>query len=335
MNTEDTKINIYLPSAVYETLEQDVRMFEIYKKGSLTPNMNRFLNMLVQGYHESFSEESDHLHREIMEALQRLALSERERQEIASGLINAVAQPEGRRSGKDSRHISLKPTGATKDIVQTIDDYLSQYFRRLFTSYCQKTLSQRERYVFRENYAKLEQCCQARQPVFFSTTWNPDEIHEVVPFSLRTGTEEMFNYLLCQEESKDTHRPEARAYALRRIQRVNTIRGKGILDAEVKRHLERMQTLGPQYAINDDEEICVRLTDKGLENYKRIYFGKPKYERMEERSDGFYQFYRCSKDQVYRYGRRFDPNTAEILAPDSLRDRMARFFAEGCAVYHR
>ena len=43
---------------------------------------------------------------------------------------------------------------------------------------------------------------------------------------------------------------------------------------------------------------------------------------------------RCSKDQVLPYFRRFDPNTAHILAPDSLRDRLARFFADGNTVYN-
>lgn len=94
-----------------------------------------------------------------------------------------------------------------------------------------------------------------------------------------------------------------------------------------------MAQIGPQYAINDDEEICVRLTEEGMATYRRIYFGKPKLTRMEKRDDGYYQYYKCSKEQGFLYFRKFDPTVVQIIAPETLRTRMKMFYASGVKAY--
>ncbi|MDO4177491.1 MAG: hypothetical protein Q4D99_08495, partial [Bacillota bacterium] len=262
-----------------------------------------------------------------------------QRRDAANSILNNVIRPDGnKRSRKGSRHLSLKPTDSTMDLIQRItstsDDYISRYFRGLLMSYCEKPFSQRERIVFKDNYDKLLQYCREQQPIYLSTIWEAGIVHEVVPYTMAIGAEEMFNFLLCQEENPLTHSMEAKAYGLRRINRINASDKKACLQPAVYEHLKAMEKAGPQYAINEDEEICVRLTDKGLATYKRIYFGKPKYLRMEAGEDGYYQYYRCSKEQVFLYFRKFDPNIVQIIAPETLRSRMKRFFESGVEAYN-
>ena len=332
------KINIYVPTEVGTMLERDMEMFEIYKSSGKSFNWNRFLGMLIRGYYDAYVQENKTLFDRILSALEMTPLNEAKRKEAADSIMNNVIRPDGnKRSRRGSRHLSLKPTENTEDLIQRIsctsDDYISRYFRGMLMSYCEKPFSQRERIVFRENYEKLRQYCWDQQPVYLSTVLEDGVVHEVVPYTMAIGPEEMFNFLLCQEENAQTHKMEAKAYGLRRIKRVNVSDNRIHLQPSVLEHLKTMERTGPQYAINDDEEICVRLTDRGLAAYRRIYFGKPKYSRMEKRDDGYYQYYMCSREQVFLYFRRFDPEFVQIVGPESLRASMQRFFESGAMAY--
>lgn len=335
-NTMD-KISIYVPRGIYDMIINDMHMFEIFNKDGTGVVKSRFLNMLVQGYHDTYVEENYRTREKIVSTLRASSIPDPDCETIATKLMEEVIRPGGQRGGKGSKPLPLKPTGKTVDLIRQFidqpDDYISQYFRRMLISYCSKPFPKREQLVFRENYELLSQCCKNHRPICFSTTRTPGVLHEVVPFVVTTGAEEMYNFLLCQERNRETQRLEARAYAIRIINQITMSRKAITLDPEVKRHLIMMQEKGPQYAINDDEEICVRLTEKGREIYKRVYFGKPKHERIEQREDGYYYYYQCSKDQVLMYYKRFDPKTVEIMAPESLRNQMRLFFYSGVETY--
>ena len=86
-----------------------------------------------------------------------------------------------------------------------------------------------------------------------------------------------------------------------------------------------MENTSPQFAINGDEEICVKLTAHGEKSFGRIYYGRPKVKRIEINDDERFYYFNCSEDQVYLYFRRFDGNDAVIIEPIELRKRMADF----------
>lgn len=332
------KINIYVPSDVGLILERDMQMFEVFKPNRIDFNWNRFLTLLIKGYYDTYVQENKAIHDRILSVLQDTPLTEKQRDDIATTVLrDVVTAGSGKRGGKGSKHLSLKPTEDTEGLIQRIvfesDDYISQSFRRMLISYSEKPISHRERIVFHDTYATLLQYCKVQQPICLTTIWNENAIHEVIPFAMAIGPEEMYNFLLCQEPNSETHQPEARAYALRRIKGVFASDKRGVLDATVHEHLLLMKKNGPQYAINDDEEIHVKLNEEGIMAYNRIYFGRPRYEKTVRVSDGELQYYRCSKDQVFLYFRRFDPTTVEILAPESLRERMRSFYESGVEVY--
>ena len=101
----------------------------------------------------------------------------------------------------------------------------------------------------------------------------------------------------------------------------------------VKKYLDMKIEYGPQYIINDEEISCIRLSDSGVRNYSRIYYGRPIVDRIEEREDGHYYYFKGSKDQIFFYFRRFGFEDAEIVYPEQLRRKMMEFHSKACEMY--
>ena len=338
--SEQDKINIYVPREVGELLDSDNEMFEVFKPDGMTLNRNQFLTQLVTGYYDTYARELQAKSEAILKALSPVQADRQTCEQIASSILDEILLPRtSKRVGRTAMQFSLKPTNKTESLISKIrgeiekDDYVSRYLVRMLTSYSEKPFSQRERIVFKDNYEMLVACCKKQQPVYFVTTANKHDVHEVVPYMITTGQEEMYNYLLCQVENERTHQPEARAYRLNRIRGLNRSEKAAILQDDVKQRLEAMRKQGPQYAINDDTEVCVRLTPKGRGMYNRVYFGRPAYMREENKPDGCYQYYQCSQNQLELYFRRFGAE-AEIISPESLREKMAEFYRLASRAYN-
>lgn len=334
------KINIYVPEAVGAMLNNDAALFEVFKKDGYTINRNRFLSLLIIGYYSAYVSECRQQFENLQDELQKFIPKTAIREEAAESILNRVIMPEiPKRKGKNPVKLSLKPTAETDGIIMSItdglsaDDYVSQYFCRMFMSYAKKPLYERERLIFSNNAQMLMSACESNRPITFTTIWNTKIVHEVVPYELAVGQDEMFNYLLCQERNIKTGILEARAYRLNRITRINFSASTANLTNEIVHYLELMKRSGAQYPINDEDEICVRLTDYGVISYNRIYHGRPKYERIEHTDTGHLYYFQCSKDQVFFYFRRFEAGAAEVLYPETLRERMIRFHTMALEAY--
>ncbi len=326
------KINIYVPDHIGTLLDNDASMFEILKRDRHTINRNRFLSMLILGYYNAYATECQASYDSIVSELIDYGIDSEKSYEIGESLLKKVVLPEvPSRKGKNPTKLSLKPTKDTEGLIIKIlnelgsSDFISQYFCRMFMSYCGKPFSDREQVIFRENYELLKDACEHNRPVTFSTIWNPQVIHTVIPYQLAVGQEEMFNYLLCAENNIQTGKQEARSFRLNRISKINYSRASNQIGEDVLAYLERMLRYGPQYMINDDEESCVRLTVSGRRNFSRIYYGRPLVDRIEEKEDGAYYYFKGSKDQVFFYFRRFGYDDAEIISPEHLRKKMSDF----------
>lgn len=333
------KINIYVPEHVGTILDKDASMFEILKKDGKTINRNRFLSKLILGYYNAFITECQNTKDNVADELLKQGVERKESDRISENIVNNVFLPAvPTRKGKNPSKLSLKPTKETEELILYImgnlssNDFISQYFCRLFMSYCKKPFYEREQIIFKDNYELLSAVCEKNTPITFSTIWNPKYIHIVIPYRLAVGRDELFNYLLCSEINSETGREEARSYRLNRISKINYCRVNNHISEETLRYLKRMLRFGPQYMINDDEESCVKLTDQGIRNFGRIYFGRPIVDRIEERPDGHYYFFKGSKDQVFLYFRRFGAD-AEIMSPTTLRDRMENFYMKAYEKY--
>jgi len=78
----------------------------------------------------------------------------------------------------------------------------------------------------------------------------------------------------------------------------------------------------------------VRLSDEGIDLYKRISADRPLYTRKEPDGEKHcLYFFDCSPDQLLIYFRRFPHDSAEIISPASLRQEMITFHKEALSAY--
>lgn len=334
------KINVYVPENIGTMLENDAAMFEVYKRDGRTINKNRFLGMLIIGYYRDYVTEARSAYDRIVSAIDTEKLSIKEREQIADSILRDVVLPVvPSRKGKNPARLSLKPTKDTEALIERImlnlggEDYISQYFCRMFMSYCERPFSKREQIIFKDSFETLQHACVARKSITFKTIWNVKNFHEVIPYKVVTGPEEMFNYLLCAEVNPATGKQEAKTYRLNRIDKINYSRNMSSIDDTVKHYLDMMLQYGPQYMINDEEETCVRLNEAGLKSFNRIYYGRPHVERIENKDGYSYLYFNCSKDQVYLYFRRFSGAEVVIISPSWVREKMIRFHQESVDAY--
>ena len=341
-NTE--KIKFYVPESTDRIIRSDAEQFEIYKPNGEQVNLNRFLSLLIVGYYAEYKQEINEATETIRELIGTHLHINKQREELTRKLVEHVIFPEThKRKGIRSIPMSLKPTYDTDRIITEIsqsivgtDDYISQYLRRMLMSYCSKPVYERERIIFRDNVEFLEEACGTQREISFTTTINPQIVRHVIPYKLVYGTEERFNYLLGQEYNAHLKKNVAISFRLCRINRPAFSLSSGVLEDSVRKYLDLTGKNGPQYAMNEEIETCVRLSEKGEQSFRMIYFGRPIVSRKEKEKDGsmLYYFY-SSTDQLFRYFLRFNPGEAEILYPEKLRIKLRKFYESALSLYKK
>ena len=335
------KINIYVSKEIEEQIINDAKLFEIMKKDGYTINNNRFLNMLLKSYYSQYMEEFQNYQNKIAKELEEAGLKKNADYVVNRIIKNIVLPQVVPKKSKSNVKLSLKPVKETEFIVNRImnslgiDDYISQYFGRMIASYCSKSFSDREKIIFKDNYSIIEKACEKNLSISFTTIWNSEVFHEVKPYKLAVGKEEFFNYLVCVEKSEFTGEFEARAYRLNRIKDIVFSDNNIPISEKIKKYLDKMIILGPQFAINSEEEIIVRLSKKGIINFNRIYNGRPRYEKRELNEKETLLYFNCSIDQVFFYFMKFSAEDAEIISPQILRERMYKFHKKSSDLYEK
>lgn len=312
------------------------------KKIVLRPLNIRFLSLLIIGYYYKYTEECSHRKKQLGKLIDDcMSLSSSEqRDELCERINSELLLPElPKRKKIGYKKLSLKPTAATSTIIGTINeelgyrDSLSQYFCRMLMNYCEKPLYERERIIFSENYDFFTRACKNRALVSFSLIWHPEIIYSAIPYEIVTSHEEMMNYVLCQTRSPETDEPKATVFRLSRIKNPCMSGKTDTLSDTVVSRLERMKKYAPQYPIDFDDEICVRLSDEGEELYRKMYYSRPMYEHIEHKQNRHYYYFNCSGSQVLFYFQRFGWGNAEILSPAPLREKMIELHRTALEAY--
>lgn len=337
------KINLYVPRDIGQKLLNDASLFEIFKKDKRTINKNRFLSLLLCNYYSKYLMEKQEYYKIIKESLSSLDIPDDKPNQIAQYIVDNTFTPTmPRRKGRNPICFSLKPTKETQPIIKKIEnnltetDYISQYICKMLVKYCDKPINERERIIFADNFEKIESACKNKNTISFSLIWDEKrENHEVFPYAIVPGKEEMFNYLICVELNHETQKEVVKSYRLCRITDLGEGNSQRIISDEIEKLCELTKEKGPQYAINTTDRICVRLSDRGQILYNRIYFGRPPFSKIENHEHYHDYYFDCSVDQVFNYFRKFEGDTAIILSPESLRNKMYIFHRDVSIFYEQ
>ncbi len=331
-------ITIHIPERIDRALRRDAEYFEIYKRNGEV-NYRGFLSQLLIGYHERYQIEMQRKADRIKACVEKEVLNPEQAKRLTRELLPIAFSKEESKAGQQKKvQVSLRQRKDTSNIITSIiqsipaSESWTPYFCDMFSAYCDKPIYERERIIFFKNTEAITKACEKEAGLIFSLTGRPAEFHKVIPYEFVYGSDELYNYLLCQEWSNRNKRYEARAYRLCRILEPRLdLSMDNSLDSDVKKHLEMMKKYGPQYLINEDIETCVRLTKEGRDSFRAIYQGRPvrmkkggNESKPDEKGNIDYYF-ECSQTQLYLYFRRFNPKEATILYPESLKKKLREF----------
>lgn len=333
INTDPIKIN--LPESLYQSLLSDAASFEVLKRDGERINLNGFMSSFVSGYYEKYLEEVSRRARRIREMLSPFITDQTQLDRATLELVEDDKSIDGA-SSKDANSKSLKfrPTKETDGIIieieeerRTANESLSGFFRKMLYSYSKKPTYERERIIYHGITDLLERACSSKKEITFTYRDKPGLLHRVVPYRIRYGTDELHNYLLCQEYNEFRDEMVAMSYRLCRIVNPRITKVDGQLDSRTTERLVKMEKYGPQYTINEETETCVEFTPDGRKSFQRLYQGRPIVDRKEPEDDsGNVKYYfTCSQDQLYLYLRRFNPGETTILYPEGLKARLYQF----------
>ena len=332
-NTETIKINV--PESLERSLVYDMTNFEVFKKDGEHLNFNSFMSSLIAGYYEKYRERQNSQEERIRSLLSRYITNQQQLSQAASEIISSEALPvSSRQKAPNNKALKFRPTRETDGIIleieeqrQSANESLSGFFRMMLFSYIQNPVYERERIIYYRNAAIIADACERGKEILFTTRDNPAFLHRVIPYGLRHGPDELFNYLLCQETHKNAGTNAAMSYRLCRIVNPRIATPGAQIDYKTRLYLEKMEKYGPQYLINKDMASCIRFSRSGRVSFQKLYQGRPTVDRKDEPdADGSIKYYfSCSQDQLFFYLRRFNPGEAIVLSPEDLKRRLIDF----------
>ncbi len=333
INTETIKINV--PESLNRLLVNDMNNFEVFKRDGETINFNGFMSSLIAGYYEKYQEEVSEQTRRANELLAKYIKDKKQLEQATSEIvIEEFASETHEKKEINSKALKFRPTTETDGIILEIEEKrksanesISGFFRMMLFSYRRNPVYERERIIYYRNTDIIEDACRCGKEITFTIRDNPSFLHKVIPYGIKHGPDELFNYLLCQEYNQDLGKMVAMTYRLCRIVNPRSTISNTSIDKEVKACLEKMEKLGPQYAIVNDQETCIEFSPVGKKSYQRLYQGRPVPDKKEgpDNNGNTKLFFSCSQDQLFLYLRRFNPGEAQILYPKELRDRLVEF----------
>lgn len=327
----EDKIKIYVPKSINNILLKDIERFEFFKKdGSL--NKNEFYNCLIVNYYESYQKNNNEIFNHIKDTLKaNVKWDEYKTNDISYEILNYVETKTNKQDGPKSEvTLSIKPTKSSSTVINYIQNYLiknttlSNYFRNMFSSYSFLPQDKRERIIFKNNFDKLEEAIKEKRKVYFNTS-NSKDPHVVSPYAIANSKEELFNYLLADNDNMPF------SYRVGRIKKLVILEEQSHVNKDEISIFEKMKSFGPQFAYTKEDsniEIKVKFTELGKQMYKRIYLHRPLYTKI----DGDYYYFDCPKSQAFQYFSRFGKN-AIVVAPKELVDEINNFYYSAIRAY--
>ena len=316
----EEKIKISLPKNVSELLSKDCDDFK-FTKESGAPNMNAFINTLVANYYEEFSATEEQLHDDIDRAIS--AVPDYYKKQVFSEIVKIFNKREHNQTeNKGSCTLSFKPTKVSEKAVVFIehvvlqDESLSSFYRRMFTDYSQKTKNEREKIIFKENFALLQKAIKKNKQVCL-TLKNGDVMDNTAVFAVAPAKDELFNYVLVYQHKTNT------TIRLATVKTVSLLSEVASIPEANRTLFERQVACAAQYPMynSDKEPIKVQLTEKGKTLFRKIYLYRPTPISV----DGDIYTFDCSANQLLYYFERFG-DSALILSPKRLGIFMRNYY---------
>ena len=321
----EEKIKIYIPQSVNNILLKDMENFEFFKKdGSL--NKNEFYNTLIVNYYEQYEENQSDIFSHIMDSIRdNTSLNDSVISDIAADILQYIdVRTLQLNKQKYDVAIAMKPTRYSSSDIEYIQNCLlgnstlSNYFRNMFASYSLLPQDKRETIIFKPLFDQINEAIENDRKIYF-TTYSSRSPHIASPYAVSNSKEELFNYLICSYN----HRPYS--FRICRIEQIKILNESREIPDSMAEVFDNMIKYGPQFAYEvtkPSTPIKVLLTERGKDQFKKIYLHRPHPSRIE----GDIYYFECSRGQIFQYFSRFG-NNAVVLEPKELMADLHKFYA--------
>lgn len=212
----------------------------------------------------------------------------------------------------------------------------SRYLRAVLQEYAAKTVYQREEVYFAEQLRLIQ--TSAVNGELLRIRLKDGREFEVRPYGALSDRQETYHYLVgiaCSPNDRTAER-----IACFRLSKLVVLKPSkkrsGRLTKEERDAIEdRIRSVGVQFLVQQQETICIRLTEDGRQNYERQLHLRPAARERAEVDDGPYRWeytFDCAPFQAQAYFLKFCGD-AKVVAPQSLRKLFADEYRSGLNAY--
>lgn len=192
------------------------------------------------------------------------------------------------------------------------------YIRCVVEEYCSLPFIKRERIYRKEIYDSIEQACKEKRILKVKTI--DQLVFYVYPYKIVSDPFQTQSYLVCysRKENEEDKDKIVASFSMARINKPTTlVKTFHLNKQEISNIDHQISKYSAAYLVGKSEKIKVKLTENGKQLYQSRLYSRPEIESRP--TDDVYVF-DCTPKQIYNFFFSFGAD-AEIISPDSLRDR--------------
>lgn len=339
---EEQKIRIALSDRAKITMSEDMDVFGTKKTAS-------FINTVFANYKdEAKSSISLYLQQRKLE-LDRLFTGSEWNEKNKKRAIDQILSAEKQELLKQTaRYGTLKGESKLYHINDRNVEYLLEdcdeqqyysrpglYLRSIIEEYCSLPFIERERIYRKEIYDIVERACREKRILKIRANYyGKDQLFYVYPYKIMPDSLHTQAYLVCysrKAEENDSEKIVA-SFSMARMNPPTMLTKTFHLNKQEIDYIEsQISKYSPAYLVGRPEQIKVKLTEKGKQSYQSRLFSRP--EKIESLSSDDIYVFDCTQQQIYNYFFPFGAE-AEIISPESLRNRFLTTHQKAIAIYN-
>ena len=337
---EEQRVRINLSERACLIMEEDMYQFDVTERSS-------FMNTVFRNYHDSApSSISHYLHIKHAQFSNQLAdiitdrqvldhtiqcLLEKEKTSLIERVQNQLRK---KFKGNSYRINNENLSFLTSEECQEETHYNNRpglYIKCIIEDYAELSFMERERVFFAEMYDTVEDAIKTHSLLKVCTKGN--RLFHVYPYSLDTDSLSTRLYLTGFSKSISETRTSKipASFRIPNLTKINKLHQSARLTSEEVAELKQaISNRSVQFLINNEDEIHVRLSDRGIIKYNnQLHLRPPKNNELS--SKHIYVF-NCTAQQAEYYFFKFGED-AEILKPLSLRSKFISMYQQALVSY--
>jgi len=208
----------------------------------------------------------------------------------------------------------------------------SDYFKAIVEEFCRRPYYERERFYFAHHFRSIENALLNNHAVELKIKNGAS--FRVRVLKIDTDPQSLYHYVVGYSVPADKPdlTPWKQSFRISRIEKIKEIKSvRGFIKAaDQKKLIAAIQEKGIQFVGSDTNEIIVRLTDNGIKKYNQQIHLRPTVSKIINKHDFVFK---TTETQIEYYFMKFGPD-AEIIKPESLRNKFRETFLLTCNVYN-